>query len=56
MRKQVRADMTVGKFNREFGVILRRPDGRRYRADKRIGQVRTEEAALKYGHNGNGRK
>jgi hypothetical protein len=42
--------MTVGRFNREFGVVLRRPDGKRYRSDKRLGQVRKEEKALAEGN------
>lgn len=50
MRKRVRADMTVGRFNREFGVVLRRPGGKRYRSDKRVGLVRKEEKVLAGGN------
>jgi hypothetical protein len=39
--------MKVATFNRKHGVILRRPDGRRYRADATMAAVRNAEEELR---------
>ena len=46
MARKARNDMKVGTFNRKHGVVLRRPDGRRYRSDATMASVRQAEEEL----------